>query len=126
VIQNFKGKPKDSSPPKRTTSTSSTSYAGAYTPYQGEFLKPHHSQFIIPQSFQGRGRGRGRFIPQQYPNIITIQQMNANYANQQCLLEGAGLTQNQSKRKLSPVKTEQDFCKKGYKKFNPTANIAEG
>jgi hypothetical protein len=51
--------------------------------------------------------------------------MNANYAYQQGLLEGAGLTQNQPKRKFSPVKSEQDFRKKGYKKFNPTANIAE-
>jgi hypothetical protein len=51
--------------------------------------------------------------------------MNANYAYQQGLLEGAGLTQNQPKRKSSPVKMEQDFRKRGYKKFNPTANIAE-
>jgi hypothetical protein len=124
--KNFKGKPKDSGPPKRTTSTSSGSYAGAYTPYQGEFLEPHHSQFIIPQSFQGRGRGRERFTPQQYPNISTIQQMNANNAYHQGLLEGVGLTQNQPKRKFSPAKTEQKFRKKGYKKFNPTANKAEG
>jgi hypothetical protein len=40
-------------------------------------------------------------------------------------LEGAGMTQNQPKRKLSSVKTEHDFRKKGNKKFNPTANIAE-
>jgi hypothetical protein len=52
--------------------------------------------------------------------------MNENYAYQQGMLEGAGLTQNQTKRKLSPVKTEQDFRKKGYKNFNPTAKIAEG
>jgi hypothetical protein len=68
--KNFKGKPKDSSPTKRTTSTSSGSYAGAYTPYHGEFVEPHHSHFVIPQPFQGRGRGRGRFIPQQYPKLI--------------------------------------------------------
>jgi hypothetical protein len=71
-----------------TTLTSSGSYAGAYTPYQGEFLEPHHPQFFNPKSFQGRERGRGRFIPQQYPNTNTIQQINANLAYQQGLLEG--------------------------------------
>jgi hypothetical protein len=110
--KNFKGKQKDSSPPNRTTSTSSGSHAGAYAPYQGEFLQPHHPQFINPQSFQGRGRGRGRFIPQQYPNIKTLQQLDANFAYQQGLLEGAGLTQNQPKRKFSQIRTEQDFRKK--------------
>jgi hypothetical protein len=50
--KNFKGKPKDNSPPNRTTSTSSGSYAAAYTPYQGEFLQPHHSQFINSQPFK--------------------------------------------------------------------------
>jgi hypothetical protein len=52
--------------------------------------------------------------------------MNANYAYQKGLLEGVGLTQNQPKRKFSPAKPDQEFRKKGYKKFNPTANIAEG
>jgi hypothetical protein len=41
----FKVKPQDSSPLKRTTSTTSGSYAGAYTPYQGEFSQEqyHHT-----------------------------------------------------------------------------------
>jgi hypothetical protein len=52
--------------------------------------------------------------------------MNANYAYQQGLLEGAGLTQNQPKRKLFPMKTKRYFRKKGYKKFNPSANLTEG
>jgi hypothetical protein len=65
--------------------------------------------------FQGRGRGRGRLNSQPYQNINIIQQMNANYAYQQGLMEGAGLTKNQPKRKLSPLKNEQDFRKKDYK-----------
>jgi hypothetical protein len=79
-------KPKDSSPPERQTSTSSGSYAGAYTPHQGEFSNEQYH----PQPFQGRGRGRGRFNPQPYQNSNTIQQMNANYVYQQGLIEGAG------------------------------------
>jgi hypothetical protein len=43
----FKGEPKDSSPLKRTTSTSSGAHAGAYTPYSGEFLEPRHSHFKV-------------------------------------------------------------------------------
>jgi hypothetical protein len=37
--------------------------------------------------------------------------MNVNYAYQQGLMEGAGVTQNQLKKKVSPIKNEQDFQK---------------
>jgi hypothetical protein len=51
--------------------------------------------------------------------------MNANYAYQQVLMEGAGLTQNRPKRKLSPIRKTQNFRKKNFKKFKPSANLTE-
>jgi hypothetical protein len=87
--------------------------------------KQYHQQYFNPQPFQGRESGRGRFNPQPYQNINTIKHMNTNYAYEQGLMEGAGLVQNQPKRKVSQIKNEKDFRKKGYKKFNLSANVTE-